>query len=68
MLMMCLPGMCLGHEVPGPRFRLNTVRNIVYHLLQGVTARIVHIESHTLEAWKDAAEPWLKTGRLHLIV
>ena len=41
---------------------------MVYHWHQGVTARIVHIESHTLEAWKDAAEPWLKTGRLHLIV
>ena len=47
--------MYLGHAVSSPRFRLNTLRNIVYHLLQGVTARIVHIEERALEAWKASA-------------
>ena len=63
-----LGGMYLGHAVSNARFRLNTLRHLVYHYQQGVTARIIHIEDRALEAWKVGAAPWLESGKLHLIV
>ena len=52
----------------GVAFRRNILPNLVYHWLQGITARIIHIEASVLEAWKEGAAPWLKNGRLHLVV
>ena len=49
-------------------YRYNILPNLVFHYLQGVAARIVHIEEGALGAWKEAAQPWLETGQLHLVV
>ena len=60
--------MYLSARASSKQFRANILPHLVYHWLQGVTARVVHIEAAALDAWKQGAGLWLDSGRLHLVV